>query len=138
MTLLQRAVGMTARTFVLVIDFSADRPAYRQLADLLRSQITSGALRPGQTLPSEQRLIQEYDVSRTTVRQAVALLRSEGLVGTGHRGGGPRATYVLGGDEVVRVRPGDRVTAVGPIVVTRANGNTENYPAETVVIVDET
>ena len=54
-----------------MIDPSADRAVFRQLADLLRDQIQSGELAPGEPLPSELRLAQEYGISRTTVRQAM-------------------------------------------------------------------
>ncbi len=53
---------------------------YRQLADLLRAQIVSGALAPGANLPAEYRIAQEHGVSRETVRAALIELRSEGLV----------------------------------------------------------
>lgn len=55
-------------------------PVYRQLADLLRDAISSGALAEGKPLPSESTLMGEHDVSRDTVRKAVRLLRDEGLV----------------------------------------------------------
>lgn len=53
---------------------------YAQLAARLRDDITTGRLQPGQRLPSETTLVQQYGVARETVRRAVALLRSEGLV----------------------------------------------------------
>lgn len=53
---------------------------YKQLAALLRQQIEDGTLRPGQRLPSEVSLRQTYDLSRWTVRQAVAVLKGRGLV----------------------------------------------------------
>lgn len=55
----------------------ADRA--RQLADLLRHQILSGAFPTG-TLPHESTIANDYDASRNTVRQALDLLRAEGLV----------------------------------------------------------
>lgn len=57
-------------------------PVYRQLADLLREAIDSGALAEGRPLPSESALMGEHGVSRDTVRKAVRLLRDEGLVVT--------------------------------------------------------
>jgi len=62
----------------------SDRPAYKQLADLLRARIVSGELAPGQPLPSETTLMQEHGVSRNTVRGAIQLLRAEGHVITEH------------------------------------------------------
>jgi GntR family transcriptional regulator len=51
----------------------------RQVADVLRHQVlTAGS--GGGRLPKEDSLCQEFDVSRNTVRQALALLVGEGLV----------------------------------------------------------
>ena len=64
------------------IDPRSPVPAYRQLADILRRQIESGKLPADCQLPSETTLIQEYEVARGTVRQAIAVLRDAGLVVT--------------------------------------------------------
>jgi GntR family transcriptional regulator len=53
---------------------------YKQLAKVLRDGITEGRWQPGDMLPSEAALREEYDVSPTTVRQALLELRSEGLI----------------------------------------------------------
>jgi GntR family transcriptional regulator len=55
-------------------------PKYQQIADQLRAQISSGALAPGQRLPSEPDLAAKYNASRNTVRLAIALLTNQGLV----------------------------------------------------------
>ena len=55
-------------------------PLYRQVADRLREAIISGRIRPGQPLPSERTLQQEYGIARETARHAVELLRREGRV----------------------------------------------------------
>jgi len=55
-------------------------PKYQEIADRLRTRIASGALPPGQRLPSEPDLAAEYDASRNTVRLAIALLINQGLV----------------------------------------------------------
>src|SRR5215471_17921054 len=55
---------------------------YQQIADRLRDQITSGVFGPGERLPSEPDLIEEYQASRNTVRLAIALLTNQGLVVT--------------------------------------------------------
>jgi GntR family transcriptional regulator len=73
-----------------VIDFGSDRPVHRQLADIIRADIAAGRLKPGQALPSETRLMQQYELGRVAVRQALGVLRSEGLVVTVKREG----TYV--------------------------------------------
>jgi GntR family transcriptional regulator len=65
---------------VVPVDPADPRAAYQQLADRLRARILNGDLPPGSVLPSETELIQEYGVSRGPARQAVALLKAEGLV----------------------------------------------------------
>jgi GntR family transcriptional repressor for pyruvate dehydrogenase complex len=48
----------------------------------LKDKILAGDLPPGYKLPSEAELIDEYQVSRTVIREAVTRLRAEGLVET--------------------------------------------------------
>ncbi len=55
-------------------------PLYYQLENLLREKINSGAFSPGDRLPTESVLIEEYGVSRITVRQALQALADEGLI----------------------------------------------------------
>jgi GntR family transcriptional regulator len=53
--------------------------AVRQVRDLLRARIVLGGFGDG-AVPGEQRLIEEYGVSRGVVRDALDLLRAEGLI----------------------------------------------------------
>lgn len=62
------------------IDRTSDRPAWKQLADILRGKIHSGELRGGDNLPSEGELSSEYGVGRNTVKQALNQLKADGLV----------------------------------------------------------
>ncbi len=55
-------------------------PKYRQIAAELRDRIISGHFATGDRLPTEQRLMDDYGVSRNTVRLATALLVNEGLI----------------------------------------------------------
>ena len=55
-------------------------PLYHQLRELLSEKIESGEWQPGRQLPSEPDLAREFGVSRATVRQAMQLLESQGLV----------------------------------------------------------
>ena len=50
------------------------------VAEDLSEKIRSGLLQPGVQLATEAELCAEYNVSRTVVREAVARLRSEGMV----------------------------------------------------------
>ncbi|MBE1534606.1 GntR family transcriptional regulator [Actinomadura algeriensis] len=78
-----------------------DRPAYLRIADTLREGIRDGSLPPGSRLPTMAQLRRAHGVSEIVVRQAVGLLRGEGLVET-RRGGGT----------VVRIRPPARRVAM--------------------------
>ncbi|GHC72044.1 FadR/GntR family transcriptional regulator [Limoniibacter endophyticus] len=51
-----------------------------RVSELLRQSIQAGDFKPGEKLPSEAKLTQAHGVSRTVVREAIAALRSEGLV----------------------------------------------------------
>jgi GntR family transcriptional regulator len=57
-------------------------PMYRQIARDLRQQIESGALAPGEKLPTEQQLSERYEASRNTIRDAIKWLTSRVLVET--------------------------------------------------------
>lgn len=68
---------------MIALDDQSGRPLYRQVADALRVKIEQRDLEPGRQLPTEARLMERYGVSRNTVRLALGVLRSEGLVVTG-------------------------------------------------------
>ena len=72
------------------IDRDSFEPPYHQLAAILRREISTGRLRPGDRLPSEAQLCELYEVSPMTVRRALNILLDEGLA-TASRG---RGTFV--------------------------------------------
>ncbi|MEB3357953.1 MAG: phosphonate metabolism transcriptional regulator PhnF [Synechococcales bacterium] len=53
---------------------------YAQIAEELRRDIRQGIYQPGDKLPTEMQLSERFGVNRHTLRQAIALLKSEGLV----------------------------------------------------------
>lgn len=73
------------------LDRNASEPMYHQLFILLRDKILSGQFKAGELLPPESELMDIYQISRITVRQAVDLLAAENLVSK-QRGKG---TFVL-------------------------------------------
>ncbi|MBP2451649.1 FadR/GntR family transcriptional regulator [Mycolicibacterium lutetiense] len=63
--------------------------AHELVVDQMRRALELGQFRPGDRLPSERELADMLDVSRTTVRAAVAVLEQEGLITVRRgRGGG--------------------------------------------------
>lgn len=53
---------------------------YHRLAQTLRERIITGMYLPGETIPTEPQLCEEFNMSRITVRQAVAILEADGMV----------------------------------------------------------
>ncbi|MDQ0159381.1 GntR family transcriptional regulator [Alkalibacillus salilacus] len=57
-------------------------PLYLQIKRKLIDRIHNGDLSPGDPIPSESQLMQQYNVSRTTVRQTIRDLANDGIVET--------------------------------------------------------
>ncbi len=62
------------------LDMASDTPLYEQLISFIKSDIETGLLCVGDLLPSENEFCERYDISRPTVRQALAALEEQGLV----------------------------------------------------------
>ena len=58
----------------------SDIPLYSQLVGIVKRNISAGTLAAGDLLPSETELCKTFDISRSTVRQAIGTLETEGLV----------------------------------------------------------
>lgn len=56
----------------------------RRIAEELRRSITTGGIKPGDKLPSERALAQQYKTARNTAREAIRLLAEQGLVTAEH------------------------------------------------------
>lgn len=63
------------------------QPEYLRIAADLRRRISSGEWTPGDQIPTIPDLCEAYRVSPTTIRNAIALLRGEGLVESNARAG---------------------------------------------------
>ncbi|WP_328558979.1 winged helix-turn-helix domain-containing protein [Streptomyces coelicoflavus] len=97
-------------------------PLYRRVADQLLAELRDGTVPPGERLPGERRLAEHFGVSRETVRQALDVLRRDGLLSTDRRGthvalpgspGGSPAPLVFPvGARAAEPRTGDRATVV--------------------------
>jgi GntR family transcriptional regulator, transcriptional repressor for pyruvate dehydrogenase complex len=83
---------------------------YEQIVEQVEESILKGRLKPGERLPAERDLAQEFGVSRTAVREAIKTLREKGLV-EAYSG---RGTFVTSGtsqafrqslDLMVRINP---------------------------------
>lgn len=64
------------------INFKSGKPAYLQLVDQVKAAAASGALQPGETLPSIRPLAEELRLNRNTVAKAYSELESQGVIET--------------------------------------------------------
>lgn len=80
------------------------------VADALREKIAAGELTPGDRLAPETELLREFGISRPTLREALRVIESEGLIelGRGNRSG----ALVLGPSIEVVARYGELYLAV--------------------------
>lgn len=80
---------------------SGAAPLYVQVADLLRDRLAKGEWKDGDYLPSLERLMDEFAVSRVTMRYAIKKLSADGLL-SAERGRGTVVT-ALGKQRPLRV-----------------------------------
>lgn len=67
---------------IFQINFKSGMPIYLQMVDQIKAAAASGALRPGEALPSIRPLAEELRVNRNTVAKAYAELESLGVIET--------------------------------------------------------
>lgn len=66
----------------IVISNASGRPIYAQIEDQVKSQILTGALRPGDALPSLRALARSLHISVITTKRAYADLERDGFLST--------------------------------------------------------
>src|SRR5690348_10684785 len=62
------------------------RKVYEQVADQLLGQIGSRRLKPGDTLPPERELTESFGVGRSSIREALRMLESQGVITSANGG----------------------------------------------------
>src|SRR3954462_955210 len=67
--------------------------AYQRIVEQIEEALARGDLSPGQRLPSERELVTQFAVSRSTVREALRVLASNGVVRS--RPGDPNGPEIL-------------------------------------------
>jgi DNA-binding GntR family transcriptional regulator len=93
-------------------------PLYSRVATIIQNKILSGQYGPGQQLPTEDDLVTHYQVSKITVRNALSLLETQGLI---HRTRG-KGTFVA--DDIPEIKQSIH-TNLNDMVVRLANSNTK-------------
>src|SRR5215472_13377390 len=67
---------------IFQVNFKSGKPVYLQVVDQIKAAAASGAILPGESLPSIRPLAEELRVNRNTVAKAYAELESLGLIET--------------------------------------------------------
>lgn len=62
------------------MELQAEAPLYTRIAQELRRNILEGVYKPGEQVPTEAALSERFGVNRHTLRRAISLLASEGLL----------------------------------------------------------
>ncbi|GEB47701.1 FadR/GntR family transcriptional regulator [Streptomyces cacaoi] len=101
------------------VSFEPVRPvrAYQRVAEQIEERILSGELPAGSRLPAERELVRQFDVGRSTIREALRVLQSSGLVRS--RPGDPLGAEVLG------VSPDNLSQALGRLTRSHLSGPAE-------------
>jgi len=55
-------------------------PAYQKVADAIEREIVNGRIKPGEPIGTEQELVQQFGVNRSTVREGIRVLEEGGLI----------------------------------------------------------
>jgi GntR family histidine utilization transcriptional repressor len=82
---------------------AAPAPAYSLVKAFIRDRISSGEWKPGDPVPSEAALVEQFHVSRMTVNRALRELSTEGLV-TRAQGSGTRVAQLHRISSTLRIR----------------------------------
>jgi GntR family transcriptional regulator len=72
---------------MIQINFKSGKPVYLQVVDQIKAAAASGALRPGEPLPTIRPLAEELRLNRNTIAKAYAELENQGVIET-HPGKG--------------------------------------------------
>jgi GntR family transcriptional regulator len=67
---------------LLALNFKSGKPVYLQVVDQVKAAAASGALQPGEPLPSIRPLAEQLRVNRNTIARAYAELESQGVIQT--------------------------------------------------------
>jgi GntR family transcriptional regulator len=67
---------------VIQLNYKSGQPVYLQMVNQIKAAAASGALRPGEPLPSIRPLAEQLRVNRNTVAKAYGELESQGIIET--------------------------------------------------------
>lgn len=68
-------------------NFDSERPIYLQIMDIIKNQIISGILKPGDKIPSVRELALKFKVNPNTIVKSLYFLETDGLIYTDRTNG---------------------------------------------------
>ena len=102
----------------------SDRRVHQEIAEKLTGMINSGELKEGSLLPSERGLAEQFEVSRTSIREALLLMQSKGSIALRPRA---RARVTLVNNPAFF----DQLSGTVQTLLTRPNGVADFQEART-------
>ncbi len=72
---------------LISVDFNSETPIYEQLKEQIVMGIASGALKPGEKLPSIRQMAEDLGVNLHTINKAYNQLKADGLLANDRRKG---------------------------------------------------
>lgn len=88
--------------------------AYQEVLDWLEKELRKGSIAIGDKLPGERALAEQFELSRASVREAIRILTSMGLVRTG-TGSGPHSGAIVISETIRRTLLGHSHAPQRPI-----------------------
>lgn len=76
--------SLEIRAVLIQLNFKSGKPVYLQIVDQIKSAAASGAIKPGEPLPTIRPLAEELRVNRNTVARAYSELESQGIIESRH------------------------------------------------------
>src|SRR5512147_1519332 len=67
---------------LIQLNFKSGKPVYLQVVDQVKAAAASGALQPGEPLPSIRPLAEQLRINRNTIAKAYAELEGQGVIET--------------------------------------------------------
>lgn len=64
----------------ITVDYRSRKQLYEQIIDSVRQSILSGAITPGEKLPSVRNLAKELGINPNTIQKAYNILESDGVI----------------------------------------------------------
>ncbi|MFI6288065.1 GntR family transcriptional regulator [Streptomyces sp. NPDC051018] len=93
------------------------KPSPTEVAGILRDRIRTGALRGGSRMPTQNTLADEFGVERRTIRQALELLRDDGLITAAVKGAPARVVPSSPGRDTSVEEPQLTDAGLGPRIL---------------------